>query len=74
MPIPRSLTPAATTRFLALLLSSFGTLDLALGAIGVFGATTFTVALAPSRVRPFPHPPGFSSMILSVTASTRGRE
>ena len=34
---------AATTRFLALLLSSFGTLALALGAIGVFGVTTFTV-------------------------------
>jgi putative ABC transport system permease protein len=35
---------AATTRFLALVLSSFGALALALGAIGVFGVTAFTVA------------------------------
>jgi ABC-type antimicrobial peptide transport system permease subunit len=34
---------AATTRFLALVLSSFGALALALGAIGVFGVTAFTV-------------------------------
>jgi ABC-type antimicrobial peptide transport system permease subunit len=34
---------AATTRFLTLLLSSFGGLALALGAIGVFGVTSFTV-------------------------------
>jgi putative ABC transport system permease protein len=34
---------AGTTRFLALLLSSFGALALGLGAVGVFGVTSFTV-------------------------------
>jgi putative ABC transport system permease protein len=34
---------AAATRFFALLFSSFGALALALGAVGVFGVTSFTV-------------------------------
>jgi putative ABC transport system permease protein len=35
---------AATTRFLAMILTAFGVLALALGAVGVFGVTAYTVS------------------------------